>query len=42
MCILKESEKSRVFVDLGRVASIHKDKKPLDDAKKGQQVAVKV
>ncbi|KAJ0247703.1 Eukaryotic translation initiation factor 5B [Hirschfeldia incana] len=42
MCILKESEKSRVFVDLGRVASIHKDKKPLDDAKKGQQVAIKI
>ncbi|KAG2319615.1 hypothetical protein Bca4012_054139 [Brassica carinata] len=42
MCILKESEKSRVFVDLGCVASIHKDKKPLDDAKKGQQVAIKI
>ncbi|KAF2619214.1 hypothetical protein F2Q68_00040979 [Brassica cretica] len=42
MCFLKEIEKSRVFVDLGRVASIHKDKKPLDDAKKGQQVAIKI
>ncbi|KAJ4871689.1 eukaryotic translation initiation factor 2 (eIF-2) family protein [Raphanus sativus] len=42
MCFLKEIEKSRVFVDLGRVASIHKDKKPLEDAKKGQQVAIKI
>ncbi|CAN7034850.1 eukaryotic translation initiation factor 5B isoform X2 [Brassica rapa] len=42
MCFLKEIGKSRVFVDLGRVASIHKDKKPLDDAKKGQQVAIKI
>ncbi|KAF3492738.1 hypothetical protein DY000_02055251 [Brassica cretica] len=42
MCFLKEIGKSRVFLDLGRVASIHKDKKPLDDAKKGQQVAIKI
>lgn len=42
ICFLKEIGKSRVFLDLGRVASIHKDKKPLDDAKKGQQVAIKI
>ncbi|CAH8357209.1 unnamed protein product [Eruca vesicaria subsp. sativa] len=42
MCILKEIEKSRVFVDLGRIASIHKDRKSLDYAKKGQQVAIKI
>jgi len=29
-------------LDLGRVASIEKDKKPVDDLKRGQSAAVKV
>lgn len=33
---------SQDFIDIGRVASIENNHKPVDTAKKGQQVAIKV
>ncbi|KAI8562803.1 hypothetical protein RHMOL_Rhmol03G0063800 [Rhododendron molle] len=32
----------REFIDIGRIASMEKNKKPLDYAKKGQKVAIKI
>ena len=33
---------SREFIDIGRIASIENNHKPVDYAKKGQKVAIKV
>ncbi|CAH2036658.1 unnamed protein product [Thlaspi arvense] len=42
ICILKEIEKRRVFMDIGSIASIVNNKQPVDYAKKGENVAIKI
>ncbi|CAH8253045.1 unnamed protein product [Arabidopsis lyrata] len=42
ICILKRIENVRVIMDIGRVASIKNNNRPVDNARKGQEVAIKI
>ncbi|ESQ34679.1 hypothetical protein EUTSA_v10006634mg [Eutrema salsugineum] len=42
MCIIKEIENLRVFMDIGRVASIKKNNNTVDSATKDEMVAIKI
>ncbi|CAL9215753.1 unnamed protein product [Arabidopsis halleri] len=42
ICILKRNENVRVIMDIGRVASIKNNNRPVDNARKGQEVAIKI
>ncbi|KAG7597798.1 Translation protein beta-barrel domain superfamily [Arabidopsis suecica] len=43
ICIFKRIENVRVIMNIGRVASIkNKNKEPVDNARKGQEVAIKI